>query len=110
MLKLIEEENIPLLVEIENHFKLISFKIGEIKFDLTQGARSDLVSDISKLIAKNSQLQWKFVRVPDNSAFTIAAKRTETKNEQQKKIDSNLVVKEIKRIFPGAKIGKSTFH
>ncbi len=111
VLSLIEEEkNLPLLVEIENHFKLISFKIGEIEFDLTQDARSDLVSDISKLIAKNSKLQWKFVRVPDNSTFTIAAKRTETRNQQQKKIDSNLVVKEIKRIFPGAIIGKSTFH
>ena len=111
ILSLIEEErNLPLLVEIENNFKLISFTAGEIEFDLTQDARSDLVLDISKLIAKNSELQWKFVRVPDNSALTVVAKRKETRNKQQRKIDSNLVVKEIKRIFPGARIGKSTFH
>ena len=105
-----EERNLSLLVEIENNFKLISFTTGEIEFDLTQDARSDLVLDISKLIAKNSELPWKFVRIPDNSALTITAKRKETRNQQQRKIDSNLVVKEIKRIFPGARIGKSTFH
>ena len=105
-----QQKNLPLLIEIENHFKLISFKQGEIEFDLTPDARSQLVPDISKVLSRNSKFQWKFIRTEDESTDTIAVKREEAKFLQKKKIDNNLTVKEVMKIFPGTIIGKSTFH
>ena len=105
-----KEKKVPLLVEIENHFKLISFKIGEIEFDLTEDASSTLVSEISKVLNTNSKFEWKFTRIQNDSAKTIAAQKEETRIVLDKKIEDNLVVKEIVKIFPGAKIGKSTFR
>mgnify|MGYP001345689631 FL=1 len=105
-----QQKNLPLLIEIENHFKLISFKKGEIEFDLTPDARSQLVLDMSKVLSRNSQFQWKFLRTKDESNKTIAVQREEAKLLQKKKIDNNLTVKEVMKIFPGTIIGKSTFH
>ena len=105
-----QQKNLPLLIEIENHFKLISFKRGQIEFDLTPDARSQLVPDISKALASNSKFQWKFIRTEDKSSDTIAVQREEAKFLQKKKIDNNLTVKEVMKIFPGTIIGKSTFH
>ena len=53
------------MIEIENHFKLISFKRGQIEFDLTPDARPQLVLEMAKVLARNSQLQWKFIRTTD---------------------------------------------
>ncbi len=105
-----KEKNLALLVEIENYFKLISFKKGEIKFDLTPGASPSLVTHISKVLSRTSSFQWKFIREKDDSCITIASQREETKVLQRKKVEDNPLVKEIERIFPGARIGKSTFH
>ena len=80
-----KQKNLPLLIEIENHFKLISFKRGQIEFDLTPDARPQLVLEMAKVLARNSQLQWKFIRTEDESSDTIAVKREEAKFLQKKK-------------------------
>ena len=105
-----KQKNLPLLIEIENHFKLISFKRGQIEFDLTPDARPQLVLEMAKVLARNSQLQWKFIRITDESTSTLAFQREEVKLLQKKKIDNNHMVKEVMKIFPGTIIGKSTFH
>ena len=105
-----KQKNLPLLIEIENHFKLISFKRGQIEFDLTPDARSQLVPEMAKVLSRNSRIQCKFIHIKDESSNTIAVQREEAKLLQQKKIDKNDMVKEVMKIFPGTIIGKSTFH
>ena len=89
---------------------MISFKSGVIEFDLTKDARSDLVSDLSKILAENCQTKWQFLRVQNDTTYTIAAQHEKKELLRQEKIESNLVIKEIVKIFPGSKIVKSTFH
>ena len=98
------------MLEIETNFILVSFKISQIEYDLTQDARKHLVSDLSKFLFRKTGIHWDFIQTKAVSTVTIAAERKEKKMINEKKIDSNPSVIEIMRVFPGAKIGKSTFH
>ena len=98
------------LLEIETNFILVSFKISQIEYDLTQDARKHLVTDLSKFLFRKTGIHWDFIHTKAVSTVTIAAERKEKKMLNEKKIDSDPSVIEIMRVFPGAKIGKSTFH
>ena len=98
------------MVELENSFIPISIKNNQIEYDLTKNAREHIVSDLSKVIFRKTGVHWDFIRTRGGSADTVAARRKEKKTLNERKIESNASVIEIKRVFPGAKIGKSTFH
>ena len=98
------------MVELETCFKPISLKNNQIEYDLTKNAREYMVSDLSKVLFRRTGIHWDFIRTKGGSTDTIAARRKDEKILNEKKIESNASVIEIKRVFPGAKIGKSTFH
>ena len=98
------------MVELETNFVLISLKNNQIEYDLTKNASEHIVSDLSKVLFRRTGIHWDFIRIKGVSTDTIAARREDTKIVNERKIESNASVIEIKRVFPGAKIGKSTFH
>ena len=98
------------MLELENSFILISLKENQIEYDLTKNAREHIVSDLSKVLFRRTGIHWDFIRTKGGSADTVAVRRKDAKILNEKKIESNASVIEIKRVFPGAKIGKSTFH
>jgi len=98
------------LVELETSFILISLKNNQIEYDLTKNAREHIVSDLSKFLFRRTGINWDFIRTKGGSTDTVATRRKHTIILNEKKIESNASVIEIKRVFPGAKIGKSTFH
>ena len=98
------------MVELETSFILISLKNNQIEYDLTKNSREHIVSDLSKTLFRRTGIHWDFIRTKGASADTIAARRKDKKTLNERKIESNASVIEIKRVFPGAKIGKSTFH
>ena len=104
------EKKIPLLVELETSFKILSFKPGEIHFDLTSDANLDLVSSLSKFLKNFTNLEWNLIRLKNTNAKTLSNLKEEEDMKLRRFIDQNDIVQEIIKIFPGSKIAKSSFH
>ena len=110
LLLLKKEKKIPLLVDLETNFKVLSFKPGEIRFDLTPDANHELVSSLSKFLKHNTDIEWDMIRLENTNAKTFLNLKEEEDMKLRKLIDQNDIVQEIKKIFPGSKIAKSSFH
>ena len=110
MLLLKKEKKIPLLVELETNFKVLSFQPGEIRFDLTPDASIELVSSLSKFLKNITNIEWDLIRLENTNAKTFSNLKEEDDIKLRKLIDQNDIVQEIKKIFPGSKIAKSSFH
>ena len=110
LLLLKKEKKIPLLVELETNFKVLSFEPGEIRFDLTPDASNELVSSLSKFLKNITNIEWDLIRLENTNAKTFSNLKEEDDIKLRKLIDQNDIVQEIKKIFPGSKIAKSSFH
>ena len=110
LLLLKKEKKIPLLVELETNFKVLSFKPGEIRFDLTPDANHELVSSLSKFLKNITDIEWDMIRLENTNAKTFSNLKEEEDMKLRKLIDQNDIVQEIVKIFPGSKIAKSSFH
>ena len=105
-----EEKKIPLLIELETNFKIITFKTGEIKFDLTEYASIELVSNLSNFLFNYTNTKWDLIRLENKDVKTLSSLKKEQEMKLKKIIDHNDIVKEIFKNFPGSKIAKSSFH
>ena len=66
-----KEKNIPLLVQLETNFKIISFEHGEIHFDLTEETNVELVSNLSTFLSKHTNRDWKLIQSNNKHAKTF---------------------------------------
>jgi len=110
LLLLKKEKKIPLLVELETNFKVLSFKPGEIRYDLTPDANHDLVSSLPKFLKNLTNIEWVLIRLENTNAKTLSNLKEEEDMKLKNLINQNDIVQEIKKIFPGSKIAKSSFH
>ncbi|MFL2802473.1 MAG: DNA polymerase III subunit gamma/tau [Paracoccaceae bacterium] len=105
-----KEKKIPLLVELETNFKMLSFKSGEIQFDLTPDASIEIVSKLSNFLYSFTNIKWDLIRLENTNAKTLSNIKEEKDIKLKKLIDDNDIVQEIIKKFPGSKIAKSSFH
>lgn len=110
LLALKKEKKIPLLIELEKNFKILSFKSGEIHFDLTLNADYELVPKLSKFLKNLTNIDWNFIRLENTDAKTFSNLKEDEDIKLRKLVDKNDIVQEIIKIFPGSKIAKSSFH
>ena len=98
------------MVELETNFKMLSFKPGEIQFDLTSDASIELVSKLSNFLNCFTDIKRDLIRLENTNAKTLLNIKKEKDIKLKKLIDDNDIVQEIIKNFPGSKIAKSSFH
>ena len=105
-----KEKKIPLLIELETNFKIISFKHGEIQFDLASDTSTGFISSLTNFLNGYTNIKWDLIRLNNKDAKTISSFKKEEEIKLKKMIDENDIVQEIKKIFPGSKIAKSSLN
>ena len=105
-----KEKNITLLVELEKDLKIISFKSGEIKFDLIPGSNTEIISKLTNFLNGYTNIDWDLIHLENKDAKTLLELRKENEINLSNSINENNIVKEIMKNFPGSKISKSSLN
>ena len=98
------------MIELETNFKIISFKHGEIQFDLASDTSTGFISSLTNFLNGYTNIKWDLIRLNNKDAKTISSFKKEEEIKLKKMIDENDIVQEIKKIFPGSKIAKSSLN
>ena len=105
-----KEKYIPLLVELEKDLKIISFKSGEIKFDLIPGSNTEIISKLTNFLNGYTNIDWDLIHLENKDAKTLLELRKENEINLSNSINENNIVQEIMKNFPGSKISKSSLN
>ena len=105
-----KEKYITLLVELEKDLKIISFKSGEIKFDLIPGSNTEIISKLTNFLNGYTNIDWDLIHLENNDAKTLLELKKENEINLSNSINENNIVQEIMKNFPGSKISKSSLN
>ena len=105
-----KEKQITLLVELEKDLKIISFKSGEIKFDLIPGSNTEIISKLTNFLNSYTNNDWDLIHLENKDAKTLLELKKENEINLSNSINENNIVQEIMKNFPGSKISKSSLN
>ena len=66
-----KEKYITLLVQLEKDLKIISFKSGEIKFDLIPGSNTEIISKLTNFLNSYTNIDWDLIHLENKDAKTL---------------------------------------
>jgi DNA polymerase-3 subunit gamma/tau len=105
-----KEKYITLLVQLEKDLRIISFKSGEIKFDLIPGSNTEIISKLTNFLNSYTNNDWDLIHLENKDAKTLLELKKENEINLSNSINENNIVQEIMKNFPGSKISKSSLN
>ena len=97
--------DMPLLILVENHLRLVKYSPGRIEFEPTADAPRDLAARLAeRLRGWTGGQRWAVTVVGSGGGPTIAETRAEAEAEAMARASANPVVQAALAAFPGAKL------
>ncbi|MCB2094029.1 MAG: DNA polymerase III subunit gamma/tau [Rhodobacteraceae bacterium] len=96
--------DVKLLVEVENHLRLVRYTPGRIEFEPTAGAPRDLAATLSQRLQGWTGVRWGVCVVGDGGGRTIAEERDAETTAAKAEAMQNPLVKTVFAAFPKAEI------
>ncbi|MDW4551317.1 DNA polymerase III subunit gamma/tau [Defluviimonas sp. D31] len=96
--------DVKLLIEVENHLRLVRYTPGRIEFEPTQEAPRDLAATLSARLQSWTGLRWGVSVVSEGGAPTIAETRDAKETAAKEKARENPLVQAVFAAFPKAHI------
>ena len=105
MLELIRKNReMKLLMDVENHVRLVSYQPERITVQLTSEAPSGLVQGLGTCLQRLTGRRWSVVVVNEGGGETVAEMRDAARRESRRKAEEHPLVKEVFAHFPDARI------
>lgn len=98
------QREIALLMDVENHVQLVKYKAGQIEFQPTSAAPSDLAQRLSSRLQMWTGFRWAVSLVNAKGAPTIAVQKRAEKDALKQEVAENPIVKAIFTNFSKANI------
>ncbi len=96
--------DVKLLVEVENHLRLVRYAPGRIEFEPTDDAPRDLAATLAGRLQGWTGVRWGVSVVSGGGAPTIADERGARELAAKEKARENPLVQAVFAAFPGAEI------
>ncbi len=96
--------DVKLLIEVENHLRLVRYSPGRIEFEPTQNAPRDLAATLSQRLQGWTGARWGVSVVSEGGGSTIAEDRDADRLAAEAEAMQNPVVQAVFAAFPTAKI------
>ncbi|MEM9851336.1 MAG: DNA polymerase III subunit gamma/tau [Pseudomonadota bacterium] len=97
-----------LLIEVENHLRLVSYAPGRIEFQPTDNAPADFAQRLGQRLQSWTGVRWGVSVVSDGGAATIAETTAATRTDLQGRALAHPMVQAVMARFPGAEIREIT--
>ncbi|MXU64196.1 DNA polymerase III subunit gamma/tau [Oceanomicrobium pacificus] len=99
-----KRRDMKLLMEVENHIRLVSYTPGRIEFEPTGDAPPDLAARLSGRLQGWTGVRWGVSIVSSGGGQTIAEERNAHRNDLQGRALAHPMVQAVMAAFPGAQI------
>ena len=99
-----KRRDIKLLVEVESTLRLASYKPGQIEFEPTEKAPSDLAARLGKSLQSWTGNRWIVSVVSSGGGATIAEQNAAAREDLIGQVSSHPLVEAALTTFPGAEI------
>ena len=96
--------DVKLLIEVENHLRLVRYAPGRIEFQPTPEAPSDLAQTLGQRLQSWTGVRWGVSVVAEGGGATIAEERDADRITAEAVAMENPIVKAVFAAFPNAKI------
>jgi DNA polymerase-3 subunit gamma/tau len=96
--------DVKLLVEVENHLRLVRYAPGRIEFEPAPGAPRDLAATLAQRLQAWTGARWGVSVVSEGGGPTIAAQRDAEQAEARTRALGHPLVQAVFAAFPGAEI------
>ena len=96
--------DVKLLIEVENHLRLVRYAPGRIEFEPTADAPRDLAATLAARLQALTGARWGLSVVSGGGASTIAEERDAARLTAEAEAARNPVVQAVFAAFPGARI------
>jgi len=96
--------DVKLLLEVENHLRLVHYAPGRIEFEPAADAPRDLAATLSQRLQGWTGVRWGVSVVSEGGAPTIAEERGARDAAAKEKARDNPLVQAVFAAFPGAEI------
>ena len=100
------KRDLELLIEIENNFRLVNYKIGRIEFEPTPSAAKNLASRLTGFLKEQTGARWFVSVVSSGGGQTIREASVEKQTLSEKKAMSSPTVRAVFDNFPASKFCK----
>jgi len=96
--------DVKLLVEVENHVRLVHYAPGRIEFQPTENARPDLAATLASRLQAWTGARWGISVTGKGGGPTIAEERDRERNEALEAARQHPLVQAVIAAFPGAAV------
>jgi DNA polymerase-3 subunit gamma/tau len=96
--------DVKLLIEVENHLRLVRYAPGRIEFEPAPGAPADLASRLQQRLQAFTGVRWGVSVVSAGGAPTIAEARAAEQDALKAEVMTHPLVQAVFRAFPEARI------
>ena len=100
--------DLDLLIEIENNFRLVNYKIGRIEFEPTSSAAKNLASRLASFLKEHTGIRWVVSVVSRGGSRTLKEERMEREQLLEKEARTNPIVRAVFDSFPSSKFHNLT--
>lgn len=105
--------DVELLIEVEDNLRLVNYQLGQIEFEPTENASTNLASRLTTFLKASTGQRWIVSVVSSGGGETIGENRLKRKIKLEQESMKNPIVSAVFDIFPNAKIDsileKNTF-
>jgi DNA polymerase-3 subunit gamma/tau len=105
--------DVELLIEVEDNLRLVNYQLGQIEFEPTENASTNLASRLTTFLKASTGQRWIVSVVSSGGGETIGETRLKRKIKLEQESMKNPIVSAVFDIFPNAKIDsileKNTF-
>ena len=96
--------DVKLLLEVENHVRLVHYAPGRIEFEPAADAPRDLAATLAQRLQSWTGVRWGVSVVSEGGAATIAEERSAKEDAAKAKAKDNPLVQAVFAAFPNAHI------
>ncbi|MCV2867632.1 DNA polymerase III subunit gamma/tau [Defluviimonas sp. WL0002] len=96
--------DVKLLIEVENHLRLVHYAPGRIEFSPTADAPRDLAQTLGQRLQGWTGARWGVSVVAEGGGRTIAEERDAERMAAEQEMKTHPVVQAVFAAFPGARI------
>ena len=99
-----QNRDVKLLLEVENHVRLVHYAPGRIEFEPAADAPRDLAATLAQRLQSWTGVRWGVSVVSDGGAATIAEERSAREDAAKAKAKDHPLVRAVFAAFPNAHI------
>jgi DNA polymerase-3 subunit gamma/tau len=101
-----ERREIGLQLDVQRYVRPVSFKPGQLTYELVAGAPANLANRLSARLKEWTGRQWFVIANGQGGGETLIETEKRSRAEERAEIEADPFVKSLLEAFPGARIGE----